>query len=170
MLSISRLMKLGAWLAINPMTMVQDALASMRRTAILIVCALIAGLIVLPAIGCLMAALWIFVQGRLGPLWAAIITAAAMLLLAVIVLLIGILQSKSGKKKQTQRDTPRSAAAAGLSALPPPKAMLENSRSAFRRNKGTALLVAGVAGLLLGQDLLRPRPPYVIEQKGRRRR
>jgi hypothetical protein len=164
------LVKLGATLAFNPMRIVQDALASVRRTAILIVCALIAGLIVLPAIGCLMAALWIFVQERLGPLWAAIITAAAMLLLAIIMLLIGILQSKAGKKKQTQRDAPRSVAAASLSALPPPKAMLETSRSAFRRNKGTALLVAGVAGLLLGQDLLRPRPPYVIEQKGRRRR
>jgi hypothetical protein len=168
--SMGSLVKLGATLAFNPMTMVQDALASVRRTAILIVCALIAGLIVLPAIGCLMAALWIFVQERLGPLWAAIITAAAMLLLAIIVLLIGILQSKGGKKERAQRDTPKSVAAATLSALPPPKAMLENSRSAFRRNKGTMLLTAGVAGLLLGQDLLRRQPQYVVEQKGRRRR
>ena len=168
--AMGSLVKLGATLAFNPMRMVQDALASVRRTVILIVCALIAGLIVLPAIGCLMAALWIFVQERLGPLWAAIITAAAMLLLVIIMLLIGILQSKAGKKKQTQRDAPRSVAAASLSALPPPKAMLETSRSAFRRNKGTVLLAAGVAGLLLGQDLLRRRPLYVIEQKGRRRR
>ncbi len=168
--SMGSLVKLGATLAFNPMTMVQDVLASVRRTAILIVCALVAGLIVLPAIGCLMAALWIFVQERLGPFWAAIITAAAMLLLAITVLLIGILQSKAGKKTRAQRDAPRSAAAASLSALPPPKAMLETSRSAFRRNKGTVLLAAGVAGLLLGQDLLRPRPQYVVEQKGRRRR
>ena len=168
--AMGSLVKLGATLAFNPMRMVQDALASVRRTVILIVCALIAGLIVLPAIGCLMAALWIFVQERLGPLWAAIVTAAAMLLLVIIMLLIGILQSKAGKKKQTQRDAPRSVAAASLSALPPPKAMLETSRSAFRRNKGTVLLAAGVAGLLLGQDLLRRRPLYVIEQKGRRRR
>jgi hypothetical protein len=149
---------------------VQNVLASVRRTAILIVCALIAGLIVLPAIGCLMAALWIFVQERLGPLWAAIITAAAMLLLAIIVLLIGVLQSKGGKKERAQRDTPKSVAAATLLALPRPKALLENSRSAFRRNKGTMLLTAGVAGLLLGQDLLRRQPQYVVEQKGRRRR
>jgi hypothetical protein len=168
--SMGSLVKLGAALTFNPMTMVQDALASVRRTAILIVCELIAGLIVLPAIGCLMAALWIFVQERLGPLWAAIITAAAMLLLAIIVLLIGILQSKAGKKTRAQRHTPKSMAAASLSALPTPKAMLENSRSAFRRNKGTMLLAAGVAGLLLGQDLLRRRPQYVIERKGRRRR
>jgi hypothetical protein len=167
--SMGSLVKLGATLAFNPMTMVQDALASVRRTAILIVCALIAGMIVLPAIGCLMAALWIFVQERLGPLWAAIITAAAMILLAIIVLLIGILQSKAGKKG-AQRDTPRSVAAASLSALPPPKAILETSRSAFRRNKGTALLVAGVAGLLLGQDFLKPRRQYVFEKRGRRRR
>jgi hypothetical protein len=168
--SMGSLVKLGTTLAFNPMTMVQNALVSVRRTAILIVCALIAGLIVLPAIGCLMAALWIFVQERLGPLWAAIITAAAMLLLAIIVLLIGVLQSKGGKKERAQRDTPKSVAAATLSALPPPKAMLENSRSAFRRNKGTMLLTAGVAGLLLGQDLLRRQPQYVVEQKGRRRR
>ncbi|WP_216850319.1 hypothetical protein, partial [Acidisoma sp. L85] len=110
------------------------------------------------------------VQERLGPLWAAIITAAAMLLLAITVLLIGILQSKAGKKTRAQRDAPRSAAAASLSTLPPPRAMLETSRSAFRRNKGTVLLAAGVAGLLLGQDLLKTRPQYVVEQKGRRRR
>jgi hypothetical protein len=168
--SMRSLVKLGATLAFNPMTMVQDALASVRRTAILIVCGLVAGLIVLPAVGCLMAALWIFVQERLGPLWAAIITAAAMLLLAITVLLIGILQSKAGKKTPAQRDAPGSGAAASLSALPPPTAMLETSRSAFRRNKGTVLLAAGVAGLLLGQDLLRPRLQYVIEQKGWRRR
>jgi Putative Actinobacterial Holin-X, holin superfamily III len=168
--SMGSLAKLGATLAFNPMTMVKDALASVRRTAILIVCALVAGLIVLPAIGCLMAALWIFVQERLGPLWAAIITAAAMLLLAIIVLMIGILQSKASKKTRTQRDTPRSVAAASLSALPPSKAMLETGRPAFRRNKGMALLAAGVAGLLSGQDLLRPRPQYVIEQKGWGRR
>src|ERR1700734_374545 len=110
--SMRSLVKLGATLAFNPMTMVQDALASVRRTAILIVCGLVAGLIVLPAVGCLMAALWIFVQERLGPLWAAIITAAAMLLLAIIVLLIGILQSKASKKARAQRDAPGSAAAA----------------------------------------------------------
>ena len=113
---------------------------------------------------------WIFVQERLGPLWAAIITAAAMLLLAIIVLLIGILQSKASKKARARRDTPRSVAAASLSALPPSKAMLETGRSAFRRNKGIALLAAGVAGLLSGQDLLRPRPQYVIDQKRWRRR
>ena len=168
--SMGSLAKLGATLAFNPMTMVKDALASVRRTAILIVCALIAGLIVLPAVGCLMAALWIFVQERLGPLWAAIITAAATLLLAIIVLLIGILQSKASKKARARRDTPRSVAAASLSALPPSKAMLETGRSAFRRNKGIAVLAAGVAGLLSGQDLLRPRPQYVIEQKRWRRR
>ena len=106
--SMGSLVKLGATLAFNPMTMVQDALASVRRTVILIVCALVAGLIVLPAVGCLMAALWIFVQERLGPLWAAIITAAAMLLLAITVLLIGILQSKAGKKTRAQRDAPGS--------------------------------------------------------------
>src|ERR1700722_7364283 len=106
MLSMGSLVKLGTTLAFNPMTMVQNTLASVRRTAILIVCALIAGLVVLPAIGCLMAALWIFVQERLGPLWAAIITAAAMLLFAIIVLLIGILQSQASKKKRAQRNTP----------------------------------------------------------------
>ena len=129
--SMASLVKLGTTLAFNPMTMVKDALASVRRTAILIVCVLIAGLIVLPAIGCLMAALWIFVQERLGPLWAAIITAAAMLLLAIIVLLIGILQSKGGKKERAQRDTPKSVAAASLSALPPPRPCLRPAARLF---------------------------------------
>jgi fatty acid desaturase len=60
MLSMGGLVKLGATLTFNPMTMGQNALASVRRTAILIVYAVVAALIVLPAIGCLMAALWIF--------------------------------------------------------------------------------------------------------------
>jgi hypothetical protein len=165
MASIQRLVRLGAALAFNPMAIVEDAAAAARRTAVLIICILVAGVIVLPAIGCLAAALWIFVQHRLGPVWAAVITAAALLLLAIIVLLVGVMQSKSrsvDRERRVRRASPASLAAAGLSALPPPEELLAQGRRAFRQNKGTILLAAGVAGLIFGQNLLRPRPRYVV--------
>jgi hypothetical protein len=166
MASIQRLVRLGAALAFNPMTIVEDAAAAAPPTAVLIICILVAGVIVLPAVGCLAAALWIFVQHRLGPVWAAVITAAALILLAIIVLLVGVMQSKKrpvDQERRTRRSsTPASLAAAGLSALPPPDELIAQGRRAFRQNKGTILLAAGVAGLLFGQNLLRPRPRYVV--------
>src|ERR1700712_112119 len=105
MASIQRLIRLGALLAVNPAALVEDAAAAARRTVILIVCALVAGTILLPGVGCLMAALWIFVQHRLGPVWAGVITAAAVFLLAIVILVIGLIQSKNPNRDR--RAAPR---------------------------------------------------------------
>ena len=132
MASIQRLVRLGAALAFNPMTIVEDAAAAARRTAVLIICILVAGVIVLPAVGCLAAALWIFVQHRLGPVWAAVITAAALILLAIIVLLVGVMQSKKrpvDQERRTRRSsTPASHINPGLARQPRPAFFPARSR------------------------------------------
>jgi len=174
MANLQRLLRLGLTLAFNPARIVEDAADAARRTAILVVCALVAGLILLPAAGCAAAGLWIYVQHQLGPVWAAFITAAALVVLAVIMLVIGIIASR----RPAERNRPRAAAGreadglsaaaaavpAALAALTAPKEMAAAGRGFFSRHKGTALMAAAVAGLVLGQDLLRPG----LGRKGRR--
>jgi MFS family permease len=169
MANLQRLLRIGLALAFNPTRMVEDAADAGRRTAILIVCTLVAGLILLPAAGCAAAGLWIVVQHHLGPVWAAFITAAAFVVLAIIVLLIGIIASRRRRKEPPRSEPARqmSAAAAAvpaaLAALTAPKDVAAAGRGLFNRHKGTALLTAAVVGLIMGQDLLRPgrrrKPP-----------
>jgi hypothetical protein len=103
--NLQRLLRLGS-AALNPARVVQDALDAARRTAILIVCALVAVLILLPAVGCAAAGLWIYVQHKLGPVWAAFITAAAFLIASTTILLIGIIASKRRRSQEPKRDEP----------------------------------------------------------------
>jgi hypothetical protein len=171
MANLQRLLRIGLALTFNPVAIVEDAAAAARRVAILSVCAIVAGFILLPAAGCGAAALWIFVQHRLGAVWAALITAAALLLLALIVLGIGIAQSKRPARGRDERPSRRAApavawpaaASAILASIPPPQELGAAGRGFFRRHKGTALLAAVVAGLIFGQDVIRPRRP----RKGR---
>jgi hypothetical protein len=165
MANLQRLLRIGLSLAFNPARIVEDAADAARRTAILIVCALVAGLILLPAAGCAAAGLWIFVQHALGPVWAAFITAAALVILAVIVLLVGIIVSKRRRSERARPEPVRQVGAAAaaipaaLAALTVPKDVAAAGRGFFNRHKGTAILTAAVVGLVMGQDLLRPRLP-----------
>jgi hypothetical protein len=163
MATLQRLLRIGLSLAFNPARLVEDAASAARRTAILVVCALVAGLILLPAVGCAAAGLWIVVQHSLGPVWAAFITAAAFVIVSIIVLLIGIIAAKRPNRERTRPEPSRQmggvAAAAipsVLAALTAPKHAAAAGRGFFNRHKGTALLTAAVVGLLMGQDLLRP--------------
>ena len=164
--NLQRLLRIGLSLAFNPARIVEDAADAARRTAILIVCALVAGLILVPALGCAAAGLWIGVQHDIGPVWAAFVTAIALVVVAVIVLLIGILASKRKSAAKRQRQVSGRAGAnvgaaaawpaAALASLPPPSEFAAVGRGLFARHKGTALLTAAVVGLVMGQDLLRP--------------
>lgn len=170
--TLAQLLRMGLALAFNPVRLVEGAADSARRMTILLACGLMAGVILLPAIGCGAAGLWIFVQERLGPVWAALITAAALVLVAVIVLLIGLLASRrprGNRHHRRERDeasgpSPLDTAAAmapallGLLAMPRKAASAGAAagRGFFARHKGTILLGAGIAGLVLGQDLFRP--------------
>jgi hypothetical protein len=162
MANLQRLLRIGLAVAFNPARLVEDAADAARRTAILVVCGLVGGLILLPAAGCAAAGLWMIVQRDLGPIWAAFITAAAFVLLAVIVLLIGIIASKRRAREKPRAEPARQAGAAAavlpaaLAALAAPKAVAAAGRGLFNRHKGTALLTAAVIGLVMGQDLLRP--------------
>jgi hypothetical protein len=162
MANLQRLLRLGLSLAFNPARIVEDAASAARRTAILVVCALAAGLILLPALGCAAAGLWIYVQDTRGPVWAALATAAAFLVVSVIVLLIGLIASRKPSRHRARAESaPQMGAAAAipaaLAALAVPKAAAAAGRGFFNRHKGTALLTAAVVGLVMGQDLLRPR-------------
>jgi hypothetical protein len=168
MANLPRLLRIGLSLALNPARLVDDAVDAVRRTAILIVCALVAGLILLPAAGCAAAGLWIFVQHHLGPVWAAFITAAALVLLSVIILLIGLIASRRHRTDRARPEPSRptnaataaaAAVPAALAALAAPKDVAAAGRGFFNRHKGTALLTAAVVGLIMGQDLLRRKPP-----------
>ena len=165
MANFQRLLRIGLSLAFNPARIVENAADAARRTAILVVCALVAGLTLLPAAGCAAAGLWILVQHHLGPVWAAFITAAALVVLAAIILLIGLAASKRRSADRERQDAAlqggaaasiASAIPAALTALTKPKDAVVAGRGFFNRHKGTALLVAAVAGLVMGQDLLRP--------------
>ena len=164
MANLQRLLHLGS-LALNPARVVQDALDAARHTAILIVCALVAVLILLPAVGCAAAGLWIYVQHKLGLVWAAFMTAAAFLIAALIILLIGVIASKRRRSQEPQRDEPlrqinaiAAAVPAALTGLAGPRHISAASRRFFNDYKGTALLSAAVIGLILGQDVFRIRP------------
>jgi hypothetical protein len=169
---LAQLLRLGLALAFNPARLAEGAADTTRRMTILLVCGLMAGVILLPAIGCGAAGVWIFVQERLGPVWAALITAAALVLVAVIVLLIGLIASRKPRHRRYERPeredhpgtSPLDTAATMLPALVALLAMPKKAASAgaaagrgfFSRHKGTILLGAGIAGLVFGQDLFRP--------------
>lgn len=170
MVNLQRLLRIGLALAFNPARIVEDAAEAARRTAIVLICAVAAGLVMLPAVGCAAAGLWIFVQHRLGPVWAALITAFALIILAVIVLLIGLLVARPRERRRPRQSSAESGAVAAaaaalpgavIAALASPKETAAASAAAgrgfFTRHKGTALLAAAVVGLVLGQDLFRPR-------------
>jgi hypothetical protein len=162
MANLQRLLRLGLSLAFNPARIVEDAASAARRTAVMVACALAAGLILLPALGCAAAGLWIYVQNARGPVWAALATAAAFLVVSVIVLLIGLIASRKPSRHRARAESaPQMGAAAAipaaLAALAVPKAAAAAGRGFFNRHKGTALLTAAVVGLVMGQDLLRPR-------------
>jgi uncharacterized membrane protein YhaH (DUF805 family) len=162
MANLQRLLRIAFSLAFNPVRIVEDAVGAVRRTAIFIVCALVAALILLPAIGCAAAGLWIYVQHQLGPVWAAFITAAAFVVLAVIILLVGVSISKrrapdkARSEPSRQIDALTAAVPAALAALAEPKRVAAAGHGFFNRHKGTALLTAVVLGLVMGQGVLRP--------------
>lgn len=171
---LAQLLRLGLGIAFNPARLMEDAADGARRVTILAVCGLAATFILLPALGCAAAGVWILVQQHLGPVWAAFITAIALALVAILLLLIGLFASrKRGAERHPREEGPAHSpldslgallpALLGLLALPKQAAQAGAAagRGLFARNKGKLLLAAAVAGLILGQDLFRP---------GRRRR
>jgi hypothetical protein len=171
--TLQRLLRVGFALAFNPARLVEDAASSARRLMVLLACTIFAAFVLLPAIGCAAAGVWILVQHHLGPIWAAFITAAALALLAVIVLLIGLVAARD-RRRRAPAERPASSAGpavmeAAAAALPAALALLSAPKKAaaagaavgrgfFAKHKGAFLLGAAVVGLVMGQDLFRGRP------------
>jgi hypothetical protein len=104
--------------------------ATITRLVVVALCATLAAVMMLGALGCLAAALWIYTLPSLGPVGAPLVVAAA--LLVVTLILVGI-------ACRVRRPGGRKAAAAG--SLAPEIARI------LKDHKGTVLLAAALAGM-----------------------
>ncbi len=121
---------------------VREAKDAAVRGLLYLVSGIVAAILLLGAVGCAMAGLWIYVGHHLGPVAAPLITAAALVILAGLTLLLCRLPRR--------RPNPRAATAdpaAGLSTL-------VNSvlPGLFRDHKTAILLGAALLGLLSGRS------------------
>ncbi len=108
------------------------------RLALRAVAAILAAICIFGALGCALAALWIYALPRTGPALAAAIVAVALLCIAGLLLLLARGRSRSVLKEASSRET---------SAHSNPPGPL----SELLRGDSSALLVAAIlAGLLLG--------------------
>ncbi|GAB0115600.1 hypothetical protein [Acidisoma sp. C75] len=177
-----RLARIAFELAFNPARLADAAASQAKRMLVFAIAGTAAGFVLLPALGCAAAGLWIFVQHRLGPVWAAFITAAALAIIAIIILLAGLLamRERGGARRRHLAERqggggprPLDQLGAVLPALigflaARREAAAERGKAAasdvrarshgfFARHKGAFVLAALAAGLVLGQDILRPR-------------
>ena len=121
---------------------VREAKDAVVRGVLCLVAGLVAAILALGAIGCAIAALWIYVGRHLGPVGAPLICAAALIILAGLVLLLCRLP------RARARPRPRAVAAdpmAGLSHL------TESLPGLFRDHKTAILLGAALLGILSGR-------------------
>ena len=121
---------------------VREAKGAVVRGVLCLVAGLVAAILALGAIGCAIAALWIYVGRHLGPVGAPLICAAALIILAGLVLLLCRLP------RARARPRPRAVAAdpmAGLSHL------TESLPGLFRDHKTAILLGAALLGILSGR-------------------
>jgi hypothetical protein len=112
--------------------------ASARRTAIIAFSAAVAALFAAAAIGCAVAALWIFAEPRIGPSGAALAAACCFLVLCLGVLGFAPII--------TRRHAPPRAPVAS------PELLLADLTRLCKDHKGPLLMAALVAGLLVGNE------------------
>ncbi len=120
--------------------------ASARRTAITVLSATIAAVLAAAAIGCGIAALWIFAAPRIGPSGAAL--AAALCLLVLSLGVLGIVPMITRRTPTVPRSIQRPLTAAASPEL----LLLAEATRLFKDHKSTVLVAALVAGLLAGND------------------
>jgi hypothetical protein len=121
---------------------VREAKDAAARAILCLVAGLLAATLLLGAVGCAMAGLWIYVGHHLGPVAAPLITAAALVILAGLALLLCRLPRARPRPRPANVDP-----AAGLtnlvdSVLP----------GLFRDHKTTILVGAALLGLLSGRS------------------
>jgi hypothetical protein len=115
--------------------------AAVRRNGVAAGCAVAGAAFAAASIGCAVAALWVFVLPKVGPVGAPLIAAAA--LLSACLTLLAIMRSILRR-----RPTPLPAA-----VVPPaadPAVLIAEAMRLFDENKGAALLAAVLAGISAG--------------------
>ena len=101
-------------------------------------CAIVAAAAMVASIACVIGALWIFLLPRLGPVGAPLVIAGVLLTFAIILLAI---TRRLSRRRQ-----------AVVSAGPDPTLILGEATDLFRKHKGSMLLAALVAGLIVGNE------------------
>ena len=115
--------------------------AAARRMSAAAWCAVLATAFATAAAGCAVAALWIFVLPKAGPVGAPLIAAAALLLLCLSLLLI---------IRSLMRRRPVPVPATAVPAVALPALLIAEASSLLDQNKGAALLAALLAGVTAG--------------------
>ncbi|HEX3498905.1 MAG TPA: hypothetical protein VHT04_06230 [Stellaceae bacterium] len=110
--------------------------AALRRGSIALVCLLIAALLSVAAMGCGVAALWIYLLPLLGPVGAPLVAAGALLVIALVLLLVAR-SVLDARPRHAPGPPDGAAAAADLSRL-------------VKEHKLEMLLAALTAGLVAG--------------------
>ena len=121
-------------------TAARELKAAVVRSLLTIAAAVLSALCCLAALGCLLAALWIYVAGRLGPVEAPLTVALVLLILAGLLALT--------MRRRRRRPRPASERGAGLGVLPSSGPL----HDLLRENETALLVAAALAGLLLGAD------------------
>jgi hypothetical protein len=109
--------------------------AMLRRGSIALVCLLIAALLAVAALGCAVAALWIYLLPLLGTVGAPLAAAGALILIALVLLFV------ASRVLRAQR--PRSQASSG-------DAVAADLARLIKEHKLEALVAALTAGLVAG--------------------
>lgn len=112
--------------------------ASGGQLALAMLCAVVAIIGVLASIACAVSALWIFALPRLGPAGAPLVAAGVLLTFAII--LLAIARRLSGRRQ------------AIVSIGPDSTLIVAEATDLFKKHKGSVLLAALVAGLIVGNE------------------
>ena len=121
---------------------VREAKDAAVRAILCLVAGLLAATLLLGAVGCAIAGLWIYVGHHLGPVAAPLISAAALVILAGLALLLGRLPRARPKPRARAANVDP---AAGLTHL------VDKLPDLFRDHKTTILVGAALLGLLSGR-------------------
>jgi hypothetical protein len=108
--------------------------ATVTRLVVVAACATVAAVMMLGALGCLAAALWIYTLPALGPVGAPLVVAAAFLIVTLILVALACRIRRPRRRKAA-------AAPAAAASLAPEIARI------LKDHKGTVLLAAALAGM-----------------------
>jgi len=135
------LIKLAAWILIESSRAGNVRAATIRMT-VAALCAGLAALLVLAALGCTAAALWTLTLPSLGPVGAPLIVAAALSTTALILTTAAWLAMRHRRRNPD--------------AITEPQMLLSAATRLYNEHRGAVLLAAVVAGMAAANGGRRP--------------